>query len=316
MRNVLFASALSISAGCASAGNAPATSTAADVARRTEADTRRDRAAHSERLRELQAQLALARAEADELRSHPRAGPTETVRIGGEDDAPTFFEDDDGTEWDIPSAHLPEPPPPIDEPSSVRRPVLQLYGSRSEAIPSAGDPSFAPIAGAPLLRSGSVPALRMAVAPPPYPTSLPWANRSAADDRSSDSSPLRETADGGQDAYQRALGFFRERRVAAAEQELRGLLEAYPGHRLASRARYWLAETLYVQRRYDDARLAFEQFVTTDEASTRAPDALLKIGLCHRRAGDDAAASRAFARLRTEHPQSIAARTAAQESER
>ena len=89
------------------------------------------------------------------------------------------------------------------------------------------------------------------------------------------------------------------------------MLSSYPGHELASRARYWLAESLYIQRRYDDARRTFEDYVQGAPRAAKVPDALLKIGLCHQRSGNDAAASRTFARLRSEHPNSVAARTAA-----
>ncbi|MAC25996.1 MAG: tol-pal system protein, partial [Myxococcales bacterium] len=66
-------------------------------------------------------------------------------------------------------------------------------------------------------------------------------------------------------------------------------------------------------RRYPAARAAFEAYLRAHPSGEKAPDALLKIGLCHQRMGDGMAARRAYERLRREHPQSVAARLASRE---
>lgn len=303
--------------GCAGAPPSSGETTPVEEARDLEAEreAREREATQQARLRELEAQLALARSEAAELRARSGAQvQTETVRIGGEDasDAASLFDDTDTGEWEVPAEHL---PPDEDEPGpSAQRPVLRLYGERplEEPPPPLDDPSFASVANLPVADPPeSDPSLRLTTAPttsgdagaPPWIASAP--PPPAAEP------PGRPTVDPGREAYERALGLFRERKVAEAARELQRLLSSHPGHALASRARYWLAESLYIQRRYDDAREAFESYVRSSPRSAKVPDALLKIGLCHRRSGDDAAASRVFARLRSEHPDSVAARTAA-----
>ncbi len=304
--------------GCAGAPPPGGQTTPVEEARDVEAErqVREREAEHQARLRELEAQLALARAEAAELRANSGATvQTDTVRIGGEDasDNASLFDDADTGEWEVPAEHL----PPADDdpgPSARNRPVLRLYGERPEDEPvPLGDPSFAAVAGATPLPVAPLPvadpSLRMATAPasvgdsgaPPWITAAPPSSAPAE----------RPTVDSGREAYERALGLFRERKVAEAARELRRMLSSYPGHTLASRARYWLAESLYIQRRYDDARRTFEDYVQGAPSAAKVPDALLKIGLCHQRSGNDAAASRVFARLRSEHPNSVAARTAA-----
>lgn len=302
-------------AGCASTPPPSGQTTPVEEARDAEAERRaREREAEQQaRLRELEAQLALARSENAELRSRTGASvQTDTVRIGGEDasDAASLFDDADTGEWEVPAEHL--PPEEADAGPSARRPVLRLYGERptDEPVPL-GDPSFASVAGEPVPSLPVVdPSLRLATTPVPAagdPGMPPWIAAAPATPAPAE----RPAVDPGREAYERALGLFRERKVAEAARELRRMLSSHPGHGLASRARYWLAESLYIQRRYDDARRTFEDYVRGAPSASKVPDALLKIGLCHQRSGNDAAASRVFARLRSEHPNSVAARTAA-----
>jgi tol-pal system protein YbgF len=301
--------------GCAGAPSPSGETTPVEEARDSEAEreAREREAAHRARLRELEAQLALARSEADELRARSGAQvQTETVRIGGEDasDAASLFDDTDTGEWEVPAEHL--PPAEDDDPGpSAQRPVLRLYGERpTEEPPPLDDPSFASVANLPVadLPEGD-PSLRLTTTPatPGDAGAPPWI---ASAPPPAAEPPGRPTMDPGREAYERALGLFRERKVVEAARELQRMLSSHPGHALASRARYWLAESLYIQRRYDDARQTFESYVQNAPGSAKVPDALLKIGLCHQRSGNDAAASRVFARLRSEHPESVAARTA------
>ena len=89
--------ALSLLAGCAGAttgeGTTPAEEAARDEAEREEARARRlAEAERQARIRELETQLAMARAETDDLRSRGSV-QTETVRIGGEDASDGLFDE-------------------------------------------------------------------------------------------------------------------------------------------------------------------------------------------------------------------------------
>ncbi|MAQ19830.1 MAG: hypothetical protein CMN30_34135, partial [Sandaracinus sp.] len=241
--------ALSLLAGCAGAttgeGTTPAEEAARDEAEREEARARRlAEAERQARIRELETQLAMARAETDDLRSRGSV-QTETVRIGGEDASDGLFDDAEG-DWEVPAEHLPETEPEAQP--EARRPVLRLYGERPvEPEPVLADPSFAPVANVPV----RAPELRLAtapVAPMPEPSTPPWVAGASSGAAGTVATPARPTVDGGREAYERALGHFRERRVGEAAQELERMLTSYPGHALAGRARYWLAESLYIQR--------------------------------------------------------------------
>lgn len=309
------AASVAIAVGGCAAATPPSETTPVVEARDSEAERaeREREVAHRVRLRELEAQLALARAEAAELRSRSGgAVQTETVRIGGEDasDAASLFDDNDTGEWEVPAEHL--PPSEEDPGPSAQRPVLRLYGERPEdEPPPLDDPSFAAVANLPVAALPDPdPSLRLTTTPatPDGSGAPPWI---ASAPQPAAEPPGRPQIDGGREAYERALGLFRERKVVEAARELERMLASHPGHALAPRARYWLAESLYIQRRYDDARQTFEAYVQVAPRSAKVPDALLKIGLCHQRSGNDAAAHRVFARLRSEHPNSVAARTAA-----
>ena len=82
---------------------------------------------------------------------------------------------------------------------------------------------------------------------------------------------------------------------------------------LADNALYWRGEVLYAQRQYGRALRQFEGVLASAPDGDRVPDALYKIGLCHRRMGEPQRAREAFERLRTRFPDSKAARLASQE---
>jgi len=64
-----------------------------------------------------------------------------------------------------------------------------------------------------------------------------------------------------------------------AEQALRAFVNANPQHRLAGNAQYWLGETYYVRRDYQNAAAAFAEGLQKYSKSDKAPDNLLKLGM-------------------------------------
>jgi peptidoglycan-associated lipoprotein/tol-pal system protein YbgF len=83
---------------------------------------------------------------------------------------------------------------------------------------------------------------------------------------------------GDREAYQSALDALKSRDYARAEQVLREFPTRYPDSALLDNAKYWLGETLFVQRKYPEALQAFQRVVREHPDSARAPDALLKAG--------------------------------------
>lgn len=91
--------------------------------------------------------------------------------------------------------------------------------------------------------------------------------------------PSPETTDGNErDAYRDAFELLKQRKYPQAVEAFNELLRRYPQGQYADNARYWLAETYYVQRNYAAALTEFDRLVQLNANSPRVPGALLKIG--------------------------------------
>lgn len=85
-------------------------------------------------------------------------------------------------------------------------------------------------------------------------------------------------AGGDRDAYAAALDKLKGRDYAGAEKAFVDMIAHYPDSPLADNAKYWLGETYYVEKRYDDALAAFQRVIHEHPDSRKVPDALLKAG--------------------------------------
>jgi TolA-binding protein len=71
-----------------------------------------------------------------------------------------------------------------------------------------------------------------------------------------------------------------------------------------------VADIFYTQKDYRGALAEFEALLAALPKGAKAPDTLLKIGLCQRALGDGARARRTWERVVREFPSSVAARQA------
>lgn len=111
-----------------------------------------------------------------------------------------------------------------------------------------------------------------------------------------------------EDLYRRAIDLVRRRDFGGSLRVLDEFLQRFAGHALAPKVMFWRGEVLFAQRAYERALSAYEAALARDPRGEKAPDALLKIGLCHRQLGSLEGARRALERLKTEFPKSDAAR--------
>src|SRR5207245_7543297 len=72
----------------------------------------------------------------------------------------------------------------------------------------------------------------------------------------------------------------------AARQLLNEFLGKYKGDELAGSAQYWLGETYFAERRWNDAIVEFQKVLKEHKKSEKTPDALLKIGMSFQAQGD------------------------------
>lgn len=105
-------------------------------------------------------------------------------------------------------------------------------------------------------------------------------------------------------------------RYPEAIEALKSFLNIYPEHPLADNAAYWLGQTYYVTREF---ALAVEAFAAVRERSSdprKAPDALLKKGLCEIELQRTVDARASFEAVIARYPQSEAATEARSRLER
>ena len=147
--------------------------------------------------------------------------------------------------------------------------------------PEGGTPGTANTSGVlGTLRSGgdAAPPTQQAVAPAELPSGTP------------------------QEQYNFAFGLLRRADYPAAEQALKSFVQRNPGDTLAGNAQYWLGETYYVRKDYENAATAFALGYQKYPKSGKAADNLLKLGMSLGSLGKKQEACSAFARLDRDFP--------------
>jgi tol-pal system protein YbgF len=269
-------------AGCAGAGHARAGAASSDDAAATPGvvqGLQRESVDQSRRIAELEARLGLLEQEARGWRQTP-GRPSQTVRIGTRREAVNAVDenDDEGS--------------PL--PARMRVPVVRLH--EREAEPVADEPLVLPEPP-----SGVSPTLAVVPLPGERATKA-WSVSAAGSNASA------------RDRYRAALRALRDRRWDEALESFTRFLSAHPEHALAEDAMYWRGEAHYAQRHYREALIDFEAVVLRASRGAKTADALLKLGLCHQRLGDELSAERYFRQLREQYPSSDAARIASREN--
>ncbi len=104
-------------------------------------------------------------------------------------------------------------------------------------------------------------------------------------------------------AYQSALDLVHQRNYAEAITQFQGLLNAGIRDDLASNCHYWIGESYYGLRKYQDAIQAFET-VFDYKKSAKKDDAQLMIGNAYLASGNKDAAKEAYQKLVSGYPTS------------
>ncbi len=268
---------------------------------------RKARSRSEARVQELEARLALLRAEVTQLRS----GRWRTVRLGAsaEDALVRREAEPHGSRGGSAEGRARRSAVREAREARSERLVLRVHASPSapsaptvtEDRPTPGaraEPSFV---SAPLDVSSR----------DAYDTS-----RFGSGDRAAASPRGVPRVDAALQGYRAALRSLRAGRFEEAHRLLEGLQGGALPARLREGVRYWSAEALYGMARYREALVRFEHFLAAHASSRRAPDALWKVSLCRERLGDEAGARNARRRLLERYPASVAARMAAREEDR
>jgi tol-pal system protein YbgF len=115
--------------------------------------------------------------------------------------------------------------------------------------------------------------------------------------------------------YQAAFELLKQGRYDQATLAFRQFLAAFPESGLSDNAQYWLAESYYVTQKYKQALPEFEIVVNRYPQSRKLPDALLKIGYCNYELKRYEAARKALSQVVQNYTETTAARLAAQRLE-
>jgi tol-pal system protein YbgF len=115
--------------------------------------------------------------------------------------------------------------------------------------------------------------------------------------------------------YQQAMGRLRSGDHVAAVALLRELIVRHPRHELADNAQYWIGEAFYDRKDYPRAVDEFRKAASLYPTGNKVPDALLKLGFSHLAVGQVAEGRRALEQVVSVYPRSGPARLAAERLE-
>lgn len=113
-----------------------------------------------------------------------------------------------------------------------------------------------------------------------------------------------------EDLYQRGIETFKSGDAPKARELLTRFIERYPAHSMAANAHYWLGETYYSEKKYDQAILEFQEVIKNFPGKEKVPAALLKQGMAFKELGDAKSARYLYKKITEEFPKSEEARLA------
>lgn len=110
--------------------------------------------------------------------------------------------------------------------------------------------------------------------------------------------------------YQKALDTFRSGDAPKARELFSRFLEKNPNHDLVANAHYWLGETYYSEKKFDQAILEFQEIIKNFPKKEKVPAAMLKQALAFREIGDVKSARYVLKKLQEDFPLSDEAQKA------
>lgn len=102
--------------------------------------------------------------------------------------------------------------------------------------------------------------------------------------------------------YEEAFKKMQDGDYAGAERGFKSFLQRNAQHKLAGNAQYWLGESYYARRDYQNALTAFAEGYKVHKGSSKGPDNLLKLGITMAALGRKSDACTVFARFNQDYP--------------
>ena len=114
--------------------------------------------------------------------------------------------------------------------------------------------------------------------------------------------PAAAGSAGGDQMYNDAMKKLQDGDNAGAERGFKAFLQSHSKHALAGNAQYWLGESYYARKDYQNAMTAFAEGYKTYKTSPKGPDNLLKLGITLAVMGRKADACQVFAKFSQDYP--------------
>lgn len=110
--------------------------------------------------------------------------------------------------------------------------------------------------------------------------------------------------------YQKGLDAFNRGDTQKARELLTRFIELNPSHGMTANARYWLGETYFSEKKYDQAILEFQEVIKNFPGKDKVPAAMLKQGMAFKELGDKKSARYVYQKLVEDFPGSEEAKLA------
>ena len=91
--------------------------------------------------------------------------------------------------------------------------------------------------------------------------------------------PAAKAVAGPDEAYKKAYDLYTKGNIEEAQKEFRRFLEAYPKSKYAENAHFWLGESYFAQKKYEDAILEYDEVIKKYAKGNKVPDALYRQGM-------------------------------------
>ncbi|MFA6823690.1 MAG: tol-pal system protein YbgF, partial [Geobacter sp.] len=110
--------------------------------------------------------------------------------------------------------------------------------------------------------------------------------------------------------YQKGLESFKAGDMPATRTQLTAFIDQQPEHELVSNARYWIGESFYSEKNYEQAILEFQEVIKQFPKKEKAPAAMLKQALSFKALKDVKSSRYVLGKLVQDYPKSEEAKRA------
>jgi tol-pal system protein YbgF len=125
-----------------------------------------------------------------------------------------------------------------------------------------------------------------------------------------DGEPSAEVKTDPKPVYDACYKLFKDGQYARAREDFQKFLKQYPKTAYSGSAQFWIAETWYVEEKYEKAIIEYDKVIKGFPTSDKVPHALLKQGMAFQKLGDKGSAKIVYQQIIKKYPNTNQAKTA------